>query len=217
METTYTRIRVLFAALDRLHNCNNWVANLSNIAKPSSHKVELAVSWWSIGTVDTDHAREAARQLEVVSKVADTVNALNLRWGLKWDKEDDKYIYDEDSFELYTEVIADAIQNKSYTAIESFFKLSNYKDGDLKHFPELHRTIWRLEEEETGKEWTFDRYLKDEAGDWYEIWTDYEGDYRWDISEEEDDDEEYTPSATHGDYSPSCPWNAPGMSISDFI
>lgn len=31
------------------------------------------------------------------------------------------------------------------------------------------------------------------------------------------DDEDYTPSATHGDYSPSCPWNAPGMSIKDFI
>lgn len=31
------------------------------------------------------------------------------------------------------------------------------------------------------------------------------------------EDNEYTPSATHGDYSPSCPWNAPGMSISDFI
>ena len=31
------------------------------------------------------------------------------------------------------------------------------------------------------------------------------------------EEEEYTPSATHGDYSPSCPWNAPGMSVSDFI
>lgn len=30
-------------------------------------------------------------------------------------------------------------------------------------------------------------------------------------------DEKYCPSATHGDYSPSCPWNAPGMSIHDFI
>lgn len=29
--------------------------------------------------------------------------------------------------------------------------------------------------------------------------------------------EPYTPSATAGDYSPSCPWNAPGMSVSDFI
>lgn len=30
-------------------------------------------------------------------------------------------------------------------------------------------------------------------------------------------DEDYTPSATHGDYSPSNPWDAPGMSIKDFI
>ncbi len=30
-------------------------------------------------------------------------------------------------------------------------------------------------------------------------------------------EDEYTPSATAGDYSPSCPWNAPGMSIRDFI
>ena len=29
--------------------------------------------------------------------------------------------------------------------------------------------------------------------------------------------EEYTPSATNGDYSPSNPWDAPGMSIRDFI
>lgn len=31
------------------------------------------------------------------------------------------------------------------------------------------------------------------------------------------DEEPYTPSATRGDYSPSSPWNAPGMSVSDFI
>lgn len=30
-------------------------------------------------------------------------------------------------------------------------------------------------------------------------------------------DDPYTPSATAGDYSPSTPWNAPGMSIRDFI
>lgn len=29
--------------------------------------------------------------------------------------------------------------------------------------------------------------------------------------------DEYTPSATAGDYSPSSPWNAPGMSVRDFI
>lgn len=29
--------------------------------------------------------------------------------------------------------------------------------------------------------------------------------------------EEYTPSATNGDYGPSNPWDAPGMSVRDFI
>lgn len=32
-----------------------------------------------------------------------------------------------------------------------------------------------------------------------------------------DEDEEYVPSSTYGDYSPSNPWDAPGMSIRDFI
>ena len=27
----------------------------------------------------------------------------------------------------------------------------------------------------------------------------------------------YCPSASAGDYGPSCPWNAPGMSVHDFI
>lgn len=34
---------------------------------------------------------------------------------------------------------------------------------------------------------------------------------------EEIDDGPYSPSATNGDYSPSNPWDAPGMSIKDFI
>ena len=41
-----------------------------------------------------------------------------------------------------------------------------------------------------------------------------------DYSLEEDDDEDhhhYVPSAENGDYSPSNPWNAPGMKMSDFI
>jgi hypothetical protein len=35
------------------------------------------------------------------------------------------------------------------------------------------------------------------------------------LAERENDD--YTPSSTNGDYSPSNPWDAPGMSVSDFI
>ena len=33
----------------------------------------------------------------------------------------------------------------------------------------------------------------------------------------ERDEDGYYPSASNGDYSPSSPWNAPGMSIRDFI
>jgi len=63
-----------------------------------------------------------------------------------------------------------------------------------------------------------------------------EGDYeycmRWDMSDEVEpaktcdafvydatmaQEEHYTRSATAGDYSPSCPWKAEGMSIKDFI
>lgn len=35
--------------------------------------------------------------------------------------------------------------------------------------------------------------------------------------EEPDDDDDYVPSSTNGDYSPSNPWDAPGMSVKDFI
>ena len=46
---------------------------------------------------------------------------------------------------------------------------------------------------------------------WFE---DAESEPEW---EEPDWDEEYIPSAENGDYSPSDPWNAPGMKMSDFI
>lgn len=35
--------------------------------------------------------------------------------------------------------------------------------------------------------------------------------------ENNEEDDEYTPCAENGDYSPSNPWDAPGMSIRDFI
>lgn len=35
--------------------------------------------------------------------------------------------------------------------------------------------------------------------------------------EDLDVDYEYVPSSSNGDYSPSNPWDAPGMSVKDFI
>lgn len=46
---------------------------------------------------------------------------------------------------------------------------------------------------------------------------DLERDFLEYLDEMEYGDEPYVPSASNGDYSPSCPWNAPGMSVSDFI
>lgn len=36
-------------------------------------------------------------------------------------------------------------------------------------------------------------------------------------ADDDEFEERYSTSCTNGDYSPSCPWNAPGMSIRDFI
>jgi len=37
------------------------------------------------------------------------------------------------------------------------------------------------------------------------------------LADKFDEDDEYVPSAENGDYSPSNPWDAPGMRMSDFI
>ena len=45
----------------------------------------------------------------------------------------------------------------------------------------------------------------------------YQIEYEFDIDGVRSEDEYYTPSAENGDYSPSNPWDAPGMRMSDFI
>ena len=55
--------------------------------------------------------------------------------------------------------------------------------------------------------------------------TEYDGTQEWNPDLEAEpteyeygyEDRYYTPSSTNGDYSPSNPWDAPGMSIQDFI
>ena len=77
-----------------------------------------------------------------------------------------------------------------------------------------------------GAEWQFVTESYDSLGIKVDVWELEDSDsnvkYGYTFSEDETcddmwDDDEYTPSATRGDYSPSCPWNAPGMSIHDFI
>ena len=57
--------------------------------------------------------------------------------------------------------------------------------------------------------------LKALGFDYINTWLeDADNEDEWD---EPDWDDDYVPSATRGDYSPSNPWDAPGMKISDFI
>ena len=71
---------------------------------------------------------------------------------------------------------------------------------DLLSDEELIEYIEHFYDPEPETDW--DEFCKKEA-ELNKEWYDY--------------DRYYTPSATYGDYSPSCPWNAPGMSIHDFI
>lgn len=45
----------------------------------------------------------------------------------------------------------------------------------------------------------------------------YQAPYLDDSENTIEEDENYIRSSTNGDYSPSAPWGAPGMSVSDFI
>jgi hypothetical protein len=57
--------------------------------------------------------------------------------------------------------------------------------------------LWNYEEEQWSYEdRNYQRLYEDD-------WDDY--------------DRDYTPSSINGDYSPNNPWDAPGMSIRDFI
>lgn len=67
-------------------------------------------------------------------------------------------------------------------------------------------------------------FLVDPQGNWHDLMWALDADYLDEAIEEVsanlDDvinDIKYTPSASNGDYSPSNPWDAPGMSIKDFI
>lgn len=85
----------------------------------------------------------------------------------------------------------------------------------------LLRTVNRYQSKEEQME-EYDKYLTDEQlEDYIEHFNDPEPEINYEELESENmeywEDEYYTPSCTAGDYSPSNPWNAPGMSIRDFI
>ena len=93
-----------------------------------------------------------------------------------------------------------------------------------------------IESDADGREYMYDPNYADYKDEWWcKKYAQGADNYPWDFAkhgldipeevdtldfedvEEDEEDEEYTPSATRGDYSPSNPWDAPGMNIHDFI
>jgi hypothetical protein len=71
-----------------------------------------------------------------------------------------------------------------------------------------------------------EQYIFDPAYKDWKLYASGATNYPWDKVEEAENvdeyedaqyDEDYIPSSTYGDYSPSNPWDAPGMRIHDFI
>ncbi len=78
------------------------------------------------------------------------------------------------------------------------FALFGIEDADTYSRIELVERDWAADEDTLLEALELDAAETIEANtDWYE--------------------DEYIPSSTAGDYGPSNPWDAPGMSISDFI
>lgn len=98
--------------------------------------------------------------------------------------------------------------------------LNEYEMYEIKKFYEAHCTAeyilenYKVTEEEAIELGYEVRRLMDKYGGEEEDAI-YEAMRNRGISEREDDD--YESSSTNGDYSPSNPWDAPGMSMSDFI
>lgn len=90
---------------------------------------------------------------------------------------------------------------------------------------------YRIEADEKGQEYCYNPDYEEYKDEWWgKMYAQGADNYEFDWKkrglddpnddsddEYEYDEDDYTPSATHGDYSPSNPWDAPGMSIRDFI
>lgn len=133
-------------------------------------------------------------------------------------------VVDDDTFDY----IAKVYQIEGYQEIQD---LSNVSFEELVlHAVLLLRTVNCYESKEKQIAYYTKKYAGKKAAlieyiyhfqypepDFDELAPSSDDDIEWECTDEENcTDEEYS-SCTAGDYSPSCPWNAPGMSIRDFI
>lgn len=106
-----------------------------------------------------------------------------------------------------------SLKNKILKGVLLLLKVNSYvnKDDEIENYTkylesgvlsesDLDEWIESLQDIVSGKEESSETYEDEDDSYLY----DYEDDY-------------YTPSATNRDYGPSNPWDAPGMSVRDFI
>lgn len=124
-------------------------------------------------------------------------------------------IVDDNTFDY----IAKVYQIEEYREIQD---LSNVSFEELVlHAVLLLRTVNRYESKEKQLSYLkkckkdelidYIYHFNDPSPTWEELGFSSDDDIEWECT-----DEEYS-SCTAGDYGPSCPWKAPGMSIHDFI
>jgi len=110
----------------------------------------------------------------------------------------------------YTITLKDNMENKEF---HFDYHYENYKDAE-----ELVRALTEdcesINYQNDYGTWRYEYVIEEnfESEDEYEGYVEY-----WERMEMRSDESNYCPSSTTGDYSPSCPWNAPGMSVKDFI
>lgn len=82
----------------------------------------------------------------------------------------------------------------------------------------LVRTVNKYMSKECDLE-LYENLTNEELIDYIEYFYDPQPETNWEefCEEEVEYEEHYTPCATNRDYGPSNPWDAPGMSIHDFI
>ena len=129
--------------------------------------------------------------------------------GMKWSVDGHDYEVIKVVPHFTCTVTEDWIAEDSYKPCHEILKCKIGVDDAEEYIYIPGNAYWRLYS--TGAlNFPYDVYLAQSKGNDDE----YVDDLPYGYDSYNDD---YTPSATHGDYSPSNPWDAPGMSVRDFI
>lgn len=109
--------------------------------------------------------------------------------------------------EIATDAIYGMFEAEPYDAVE-FCREKDLSETEIEYLiADCHKKYFK-DEDDCDEDYEEDCYYEEESWDYED--RNYNRLY-------DDEENDYTPSATNGDYSPSNPWDAPGMSIRDFI